>query len=153
MAFLAADCVSVSPPSASKVELKALQRSLGSRLNMIGADAAVRALSWFVSTNTAQSFLEFCVKAAHYLMDIGSGSRVSNGERISLKSLPANPVIFDVGANIGQYVRLLRDVLGEQPFRLYCFEPSRTAYGALVQNLNSDRRIIVINLALPSLPI
>jgi hypothetical protein len=73
--------------------------------------------------------IELGIKAAQYSIGIGSGSRVSTGEVASLRRLPAGSVIFDVGANVGQFASLVGSTV-KAP-RLYCFEPAKAAFDAL----------------------
>jgi FkbM family methyltransferase len=61
---------------------------------------------------------------------------MSNGEYTILKKVAsAKPkMIFDVGANIGHYAKLINDVLPEAT--IHCFEPVSTTFESLVKNLD-----------------
>ncbi len=108
----------------------------------------ITALSRCISNTVGQRAAGFAVKAIQYVMGIGSGSRVGiSGEIASITRCKDNPIIFDVGANVGQFAELVRGKLKD--FRLYCFEPGIEAYKALERNLN-DERIKVFNFALGS---
>jgi len=64
-------------------------------------------------------------------------------------TLPADPVVFDVGANVGQYASL---VLAEFPAaRLYSFEPNPHAFAKLTQAVKSAH-FRPANLALGAAP-
>lgn len=62
------------------------------------------------------------------------GERIRVGEIALLQqltaSLPGTHRIFDVGANVGNYARLVINALGPQT-NLTCFEPSNVAFGQL----------------------
>lgn len=66
--------------------------------------------------------------------------------KILKKRLPERPVIFDVGANTGQYASL---VLSEIPSaQLYSFEPSLLAFSKLQKNLGNHENVQLFNLGL-----
>ena len=74
-------------------------------------------------------------------MNIGTGGHVSSsGERTVLERLAAvcppgaAPVVFDVGANVGDFARHASSAWGARA-RLYCFEPSRGAFARLRDNV------------------
>ena len=46
-------------------------------------------------------------------------------------------ILFDVGANEGQFVRTMSKIFVE-PFQIYSFEPSRLAFNKLNENINSE---------------
>ena len=60
-------------------------------------------------------------------------------------------VIFDVGANSGQYASMvLRKVSRRKKLAVYSFEPSKKAFKSLSQSLGCDERCLPKNLALSS---
>lgn len=63
-------------------------------------------------------------------MNVGGGSfPETSGERAIIKALPRSSLVFDVGANRGQYAKM---ALSERPdLTLYCFEPSPAAFADL----------------------
>ena len=71
-----------------------------------------------------------------YGMNYGvSGDIHRNGEMTLLRELRArittpNPVLFDVGANVGEYANLLGDTFGPAA-RIYAFEPSTPTWEVL----------------------
>ncbi|MBI1866270.1 MAG: FkbM family methyltransferase [Candidatus Staskawiczbacteria bacterium] len=75
----------------------------------------------------------------------------SNGEKEVIKYVKShigkdvNPVIFDVGANIGDYSKEVFSVLGENT-RLHCFEPSKKAFGLLGENLKNHQNVKLYNI-------
>jgi len=111
----------------------------------------------------AQSFLEFIVILAQYLMGIGSGGVVADsGEKIALtwaignrkgcllgdNSLKRTLCIFDIGANIGQFAGIAKGVLNAHPYLIHCFEPSRYTFEQLKFNIGDDNRFRLNNIAL-----
>ncbi len=76
-------------------------------------------------------------------MNIGRGGDVeSSGEIFTLKYVcngiisDAHPVIFDVGANVGDYTK---EVLKISPdASIHCFEPSRETFRRLQKNITSS---------------
>lgn len=87
-----------------------------------------------------------------YGMNYGvSGDIHSNGEMNLLQNLRArikspNPVLFDVGANVGEYANLLGDVFGPEA-RIYAFEPSTPTWEVLRTKL-THANIEAVNLGL-----
>ena len=75
-----------------------------------------------------------------YGMNYGvSGDINSNGEMNLLRNLRGrinspNPVLFDVGANVGEYANLLAEVFGQEA-RIYAFEPSTPTWEVLKSKL------------------
>ena len=83
-------------------------------------------------------------------MNFGDIDITSNGEKEVVKYVKlrtrknANPVIFDVGANVGNYAKEIFSVLG-QNVTLYCFEPSLKAFGLLKENLKNYQNAKLYN--------
>ena len=76
-----------------------------------------------------------------YLMGIGSGGATeTSGERALIEPLRRiaaggrAPRVFDVGANQGQFARLLAGEMAGLPLELHAFEPARASYEALSRN-------------------
>jgi FkbM family methyltransferase len=60
-----------------------------------------------------------------------------NGENIVLnyiKQKKINPIIFDVGANIGEYSNFVLNVFRNKPVNLYSFEPATSSFEILKKN-------------------
>ncbi|MBX2898805.1 MAG: FkbM family methyltransferase [Cyclobacteriaceae bacterium] len=64
------------------------------------------------------------------------------------EELPREPVIFDVGANTGQYTRLLLKKLSSLKPIIYLFEPDPDAYAKLVNQFGDNKMIRLNNFAL-----
>lgn len=89
-------------------------------------------------------------------MNVGSGADVEqSGERslFTVGSLRAvrDPVVFDVGANRGDWTKLVIRELGPR-CRIFAFEPSKAAYQNLVANTRSHEAVKCFNVALDSHP-
>jgi FkbM family methyltransferase len=77
----------------------------------------------------------------------------NNGESIVLKELrtlihSTSPVLFDVGANQGQFTKRIMQVWAAKPYSLYVFEPSTVAFEKLKASVASSPDVHLINLAL-----
>ncbi len=97
--------------------------------------------------------LEKMVKLCLQLMGVGTGAGAwSSGERAmiisALNSSGTEPCIFDVGANKGQFLSLVLDVLKGRTARIYSFEPSGQAFQTLSKMVSGDPRIHLENTAL-----
>ncbi len=100
-----------------------------------------------------QNLLEKNVQFSQYLMGIGSGSGVqSSGEKaifdiIKQKNQPPY-YIFDVGANKGQFLKLIIDNDTYNDFIIHCFEPGRETFQCLVKSATKNARINFINIGI-----
>ena len=100
------------------------------------------AIRWSGSAGI-QRLLEGCARRFHFLMGIGSGSEVeTSGEGALIRELrlkhngSGEPlVVFDVGANRGDFVEMLRAGLADVPLRIHAFEPGPETYRALSARL------------------
>ncbi len=54
-------------------------------------------------------------------------------------------ILFDVGANEGEFSAQCRDVLGDRPFEVHCFEPNPAAFARLEKAFGTDRRWHLVN--------
>jgi len=54
------------------------------------------------------------------------------------------PVIFDIGANIGDYSRAVNSIFGQRAM-LYSFEPSKETFAILTENLRNYKNIRLYN--------
>ena len=65
-----------------------------------------------------------------------------NGEAFTIRyirtKLPKNPVIFDVGANIGMYSKIILSEFG-QDLKLFSFEPSADTFNQLQKSVTDSR--------------
>ena len=114
---------------------------------------AMRIMSAFTGNRPAQYGLEKMAKLSLGLMGIGTGAGVwGSGERAAIieaiSAAASPPCFFDVGANKGQFLGLLRNILGDRPASIHCFEPSKTAFDALRTSCPDDPRVSFNRLAL-----
>jgi FkbM family methyltransferase len=79
------------------------------------------------------------------------GSVEESGEMSVVKLVNKDPdddiIIFDVGANVGQYQGALLKGLSVKKFNIHCFEPSPSTFKILKKN-TSDSRVILNNTGL-----
>ncbi len=97
------------------------------------------------------NFLENLINRLQYYIGIGSGSGVeSSGEKVlfdKLKSFSAPLMIFDVGANQGQFSSFFLNNCSISDFTVHAFEPSLKTFEIFKKNIN-DPRIIPNNFGL-----
>jgi FkbM family methyltransferase len=55
------------------------------------------------------------------------------------------PIVFDVGANRGDYAAAILESFGCENIRLHCFEPSKTAFGLLNVELSACQNVKLYN--------
>jgi len=84
-------------------------------------------------------------------MNIGCGDGVNNSGELWMidyfsKRLPDNKpiIVFDVDANIGHYASAVISRLGDKA-KVYCFEPSRSAFQMLAKNLSKYENVVLFN--------
>ena len=104
-----------------------------------------------------QKALHVNIRASQFLMGIGAGGGVtSSGERsiFDLLRRQQNPpyCIFDVGANIGQFLELILENIGTDEYTIHSFEPGETTFQQLTDAAPSDPRIVLNNLGISSAP-
>lgn len=100
-----------------------------------------------------QRVLERTVRASQDLMGIGSGDGVlASGEYAIFHVLKQrlNPpyCIFDIGANKGQFLRLILDNIAVDDFSIHCFEPGKETFKILRGSVRNDKRITLNNIGI-----
>lgn len=92
-------------------------------------------------------------------MNYGRASDYShNGEEVVLRQVRAmitspSPVLFDVGANKGEFTRRVTEVWKGKEFQLYAFEPSPGTYDLLLKNLlPKEPHVHLVNLGMGEKP-
>ena len=92
----------------------------------------------FFGNKFLQNILEKISFASEYFMGIGSGSTVgSSGEKIVFSLIKnRSPIIFDVGANKGQFAR---EALENSDGAVYSFEPSQKTFKMMQGSIDNNR--------------
>jgi len=100
----------------------------------------------------SQSLLLRGARGAEYLMGVGAGSSVADSGECSvlerLKHSGQEAVIFDVGANKGQFLRMAAEAMGTVPRQFHCFEPSAVAWNCLRENARGMPGVTLSNIGL-----
>lgn len=99
----------------------------------------------------AQACLARTAIVSQRMMGIGAGAGVMNsGEANLFKMLrrraSGSLVVFDVGANHGQFLSLALKSLEGEDYHIHCFEPSKEAFGSLLSR-GPESRVILNNFA------
>lgn len=111
---------------------------------------SIKKIVFFLTGNKlSQKILEKTVFVCEYFMGIGSGSGVDNsGEKtvfeILKKLTHEHFVIFDVGANQGQFLKIALENTRNLKRTIYSFEPSKRTFEMLQQN-NRDAKDVYLN--------
>lgn len=85
---------------------------------------------------------------------VKSGNLKNSGELAAIahvfKNLASTPevVIFDVGANVGNYTLAVLKLLGKRGALVYSFEPSKSAFAKLQDNIKDVKNVFLHNTAL-----
>ncbi len=89
-----------------------------------------------------------------YRLD-NSGSPIfeKNGEAEFLHqfrdgTVTKNPVIFDVGANVGEYSEIIVDLFSDAGYSLHVFEPQKDCLPDLQKKFSENKKIVVNNFGL-----
>jgi FkbM family methyltransferase len=102
----------------------------------------------------SQDLLEEIVQTAHILQGVGSGSNRScevrsSGEITIFDALKQNLkppyCIFDVGANVGQFLQLTLENISTDNYSIHCFEPGHETFMRLDQSFRDNTKIVLNN--------
>jgi FkbM family methyltransferase len=112
-----------------------------------------RTLSVVAGRHFVQKALQKNIQYSQYLMGVGSGADVSSsGETAILKILRDKRrlpyCIFDVGSNMGQFLKLILAGIGTDQFQIHCFEPGHYTYRLLLENVRPDHRVRLNNIGI-----
>lgn len=113
-------------------------------------------IAFLFGNQIGQSLLQKNVDWSHYFMGIGAGSDVtSSGESVLVQKLrqryrerDARLCVFDVGANKGQFLRLMQTGLPGIPVIFHVFEPAKVAFQVLQKNIQNLPHIYLNNIGL-----
>src|SRR5689334_12133898 len=112
-----------------------------------------RLVQKFFATQFFQPFFE----KLHYIalkgMNYGSANSPEDSGELAVvkalkKELPQNPVLFDVGANNGQYLEMLLNILKDKNPLIHSFEPDTKAFEKLNNKFGHLENVFINNFAL-----
>ena len=116
-------------------------------------EIVAKLLATLTGNSAGQKILQKLVFYANYLMGVGSGANAStSGEAAILQDisqlgkLPL--VIFDVGANKGQFLHLALQKNSSVSMEVHCFEPSKAAFDILTKSFGNCANVFLNNFAL-----
>ena len=100
-----------------------------------------------VGNKIAQKYIAKRIRKSQILAGIGSGGNVENsGEKSIFKKLKSlkqdGYCLFDVGANKGDFTKLILDFFNNDHIEVHCFEPSKATFELLSNNIKSDKVIL-----------
>lgn len=110
---------------------------------------------------TSQAFYEHLLQLSLAGLNIGRGGDLKqSGEMYCLEYIrkkladenALHPIIFDVGANEGEYAIATADNFKGIPCTIHCFEPSVSIFAKLQQNCSRIPNIILNNFGLTDAP-
>lgn len=105
----------------------------------------------------ATTFFQPFFEKLHYIslkgMNYGSANSPENSGELSVikllnNELPQNPIIFDVGANNGQYLEIILEKFKNKNPTIHCFEPDNKAFEKLFKKFSNTKNVFLNNFAL-----
>jgi len=113
----------------------------------------VKKLALLFGNKFSQEMLQRVVIYANYFMGIGAGANTaSSGEVFILRRLKCTAntpiIIFDVGANKGQFLKLALENSDHLETQIHCFEPSKFAFSILSKQAFAYKNVILNNFGL-----
>ncbi len=113
-----------------------------------------RIFGLFEGKKKYQNLFEKLHKIALYGMNISSVADLEkSGERQALNTIykklrnQNELLLFDVGANVGNYTKLLKDIFPANS-KIFCFEPSKESFKKLKANLRDTQNTFLFNFGL-----
>ncbi len=112
-----------------------------------------RLLVPLTGNRAAQYLLQRIGNVSNYLMGIGSGDNLFfSGEEAAIEQMlaagPGPYTVFDVGANTGQWLKLLGKHVDLPSLNLHCFEPGAAAFAKLRERFGEVPGIVLNQTAL-----
>lgn len=103
-------------------------------------------VSKIIRNKTFYPFWKLLNRLSLYGMNFGvaSGYADYSGELHIIKKLKdkmKNGVIFDIGANVGDWSKFIIEEYKDMDYQLYMFEPSISAYNKMIQNIQPSKNI------------
>lgn len=109
------------------------------------------ALIKMTANRPAQDLLEEIIQIAHILQGLGGGSgEVETSGEVYVLDLLKNKMsppycIFDVGANKGQYLKLIIDSIPSEDYSIHCFEPGHEVFKLLMNSVDARSNVFLNN--------
>jgi len=103
---------------------------------------------YFIMGNKiGQKYIARRIRKSQILAGIGSGGNVENsGEKTICKKLKylkqGSYCLFDVGANKGDFTKIILDLFNNDNIVIHSFEPSKATFELLSKNIKSDKVIL-----------
>ncbi len=102
---------------------------------------------FITGNNICQKYIARKIRKSQILAGIGSGGNVENsGEKSILKKLKSvkqdSYCLFDVGANKGDFTKMILDFFNNDTIEVHSFEPSKATFELLSNNIKSDKAIL-----------
>ncbi|MGC9964505.1 MAG: FkbM family methyltransferase [Syntrophobacteraceae bacterium] len=117
-------------------------------------EAIFKAAAWITGNKVAQRLLRENIRYSQFLIGMGLGDVRLSGEdaaiRLALKISKGPVCIFDVGANRGEYTNLVLRCCPGRRVAIHAFEPSQTAAGSFLENVQAGPDIYFNRMALSS---
>jgi len=100
-----------------------------------------------IGNKIAQKYIARRIRKLQLLAGIGSGGKVeTSGEKSIFKKLKSlkqdSYCLFDVGANKGDFTKIILDFFNNDNIEVHSFEPSKAAFELLNNNIKSDKVIL-----------
>lgn len=110
-------------------------------------------LKYPLANRPGQYLLRKQVKVCNWLMGVGAGGDVGDSGEIAVtkkfvREDRRDLVVFDVGANCGQFLNLAVGRLGERIRSIHSFEPAAATYAALQSAVPKHTGVVLNHLAL-----
>jgi len=105
-----------------------------------------KVISKIIRDKRFYSFWKYVNKLSYYGMNFGvaSGYADYSGELYIIKKLKKSlveGVIFDIGANVGEWSNFIIDEYKDIDYKLYLFEPSLVTFNKLKENIKSRKNV------------
>jgi FkbM family methyltransferase len=123
---------------------------------MIMKSFARRYIFSLIATTYFQGIFKRLHRLTLWSMNIGLGGHAeTSGEEYAFKRAIKNivhksnqVVVFDVGANKGQFAKLILNHIKETEIILHCFEPSKNTFKDLEKEIDKEKNVVLHNFGL-----
>jgi len=114
-------------------------------------------LKYPLANRPGQYLLRKQVKLCHWLMGVGAGAEVDDSGEVAvmkrfIRQQDRELVVFDVGANCGQFLNLAVQRLGDRLRAIHSFEPAAATFAALSKAAPKHAGVVLNPLALGAAP-